>query len=68
MALQFVVKVSSMEFHENLHGDSRAVTSIQIENLTWRTHQQLNVEETGYEGVGWIEVARLEDFLAILTL
>jgi hypothetical protein len=33
--------------------------------LTLPTSQQLPVEEIGYEGVGWIEVAILEDFRAI---
>jgi hypothetical protein len=32
VARQFFVKVSSMKFHEHLHSDPRAVTSVQIEN------------------------------------
>ena len=62
---QFFVKVPSMKFHENLHSDPRSVTKRPDSERTSRTPQQLHVEETGCVGAGWIEVARLEDFIAI---
>jgi hypothetical protein len=65
VARQFFEKVPSMKFHENLHSVPRICYKRPDSERTSRKPQQLHVEEIGCEGAGWIEVSRLDDFMAI---